>query len=161
MQYPYQFRSKMENWSSYIGTRELTFAGLKHALQSVNKNAFVCVWTDEIGDDTSNTALKAEILSLKKSTKSEIFIMAVTKPPKTRQYREALDSEEPSKENYRDDSELIYQDDEDDREGGKARTSGSSFEKVFGDIGYVMDVTNDPDVVNKMVNIMKNSTICK
>ena len=154
----------MENWDSYYGSKELTFAGLKHALKSVNKNAFVCVWTDEIGDDTNEASLKAQILSLKASTKSEIFIMAFTSSKKSRQHREALDAEdadEPSKENDKDGSELIYQDDEDDRVGGKARVSASSFEKVFGDIGYVMDVTNDPDVVNKMVNIMKNATICK
>ena len=153
----------MENWNQYYGSRELTFAGLKHALQSVNTNGFICVWTDEIGDDTTNTTLRNDILSLKASTQSEIFIMAVTSSKKSRQYREALDAEdadEPSKKNDKDGSELIYQDDEDDRVGGKARVSASSFEKVFGDIGYVMDVTNDPDVVNKMVNIMKN-TNCK
>ena len=33
------------------------------------------------------------------------------------------------------------------------------FEKVFGGIGHVMDVTNDQDVVNKMVNYMKNSAL--
>ena len=153
----------MENWNSYkTGERVLTFKGLKHALQSSNKYAFVCVWSDGIGEDTWNTTLKADILSLKASTKSQIFIMAVTSPikSKSREYREVLDAEESSKENDKDGSELIYQDDEDDRVGRKARVSASTFEQVFGDVGYVMDVTNDPDVVDKMVDIMKN-TNCK
>ena len=152
----------MENWNSYGKGNTFTFTGLKHVLQSA-KHSVVCVWTDYLGDDTKNTTLKAEILSLKASTRSEIFIMAVTSPIKSKSrqsFWEVLDADEPSKENDKDGSELIYQDDEDDRVGGKARVSGSSFEKVFGDIGYVMDVTNDPDVVNKMVNIMKN-TNCK
>ena len=112
----------METWSTYSGSRELTFAGLIHALKFVNTNTFVCVWTDEIGDDTSNATLKAEILSLKASTQSEIFIMAVSKA------------------------------------GGQ---SLQQFENVFADIGHVMDVTNDPDVVDKTINHMKSSTICK
>ena len=114
--------------------------------------------------DTNDATLKAQILSLKASTKSEKFIMAVTSSKKSRQYREALDSEdaeESSKENDKDGSKLIYQNDEDDKVGGKARTCASTFKQVFGEIGYVMDVNNDPNVVNKMVDIMKNSTICK
>ena len=66
----------MDTWNKYYGSQENTLAGLKHALQSVNKNAFVCVWTDELGDDNNDAALKAEVLSLKNSTQSEIFIMA-------------------------------------------------------------------------------------
>ena len=154
----------MENWNSYGKGNTFTFTGLKHALENSNRYAFVCVWTDYLGDDTKNTTLKAEILSLKASTNSHIFIMAVTSPIKSKSrqsFWEVLDADEPSKENDNDASELIYQDDEDDKVGGKGRISGWNFEQVFGDIGYVMDVTNDPDVVNKMVNIMKNSTICK
>ena len=66
----------MDTWNKYYGSQENTLHGLKHALQSVNKNAFVCVWTDELGDDNNDAALKAEVLSLKNSTQSEIFIMA-------------------------------------------------------------------------------------
>ena len=66
----------MENWQSYYGSQEKTLTGLKHALQKVNKNAFVCVWTDELGDDNNDAALRAEVLSLKNSTQSEIFIMS-------------------------------------------------------------------------------------
>ena len=66
----------MENWGKYYGSQEKTLTGLKHALQKVNKNAFVCVWTDELGDDNNDAALRAEVLSLKNSTQSEIFIMS-------------------------------------------------------------------------------------
>ena len=66
----------MENWDRYYGSQEKTLTGLKHALQKVNKNAFVCVWTDELGDDNNDAALRAEVLSLKNSTQSEIFIMS-------------------------------------------------------------------------------------
>ena len=38
----------------------MTFVALKHAMEEVNKGAFVCVWTDEIGDDTKDASLKAE-----------------------------------------------------------------------------------------------------
>jgi len=118
---PNLLRSTVESWNTYSGSRELTFAGLIHALNFVKTNAFICVWTDEIGDDTSNSTLKAEILSLKASTQSEIFIMAVNAHPK-----------------------LLY-----------------AFNVAFKGIGQVMDVTNDPDVVDKTIEHMKNSTICK
>ena len=68
----------MNTWTSYRGSRENTLAGLKHALESVNKNAFVCVWTDELGDDNNDGALKDDVKSLKASTQSVIFIMAKT-----------------------------------------------------------------------------------
>ena len=68
----------MNTWTSYRGSRENTLAGLKHALESVNKNAFVCVWTDELGDDNNDITLRNEVKSLKASTESVIFIMAVS-----------------------------------------------------------------------------------
>ena len=68
----------METWNSYRGSRENTLAVLKHALERVNKNAFVCVWTDELGDDNNDAALKSEVKNLKNPTQSEIFIMAST-----------------------------------------------------------------------------------
>ena len=115
----------MDNWSSFRGSRENTLTGLKHALEAVNKNAFVCVWTDELGDDNNDAALKANVLSLKTSTESEIFIMALA-------------------------------------QSSSARQSGTfaQFNATFGEIGHVMDVKHDPDVVDKMINIMKKSALC-
>ena len=46
-------------------------------MEQVNKNAFICVWTDEIGDDANDAALKGDILNLKAKTNSEIFFMIV------------------------------------------------------------------------------------
>ena len=113
----------METWDRYYGSQEKTLTGLKHALQKVNKNAFVCVWTDELGDDNNNAALKAEVMSLKASTQSEIFIMAIS------------------------------------NSNSRAAGSLSEFETTFGDLGYVMDV-KDPDVVDKMISLMKSSALC-
>ena len=115
----------METWNSYVRFRsENTLAGLKHALQKVNKNAFVCVWTDELGDDNNDAALRAEVMSLKASTQSQIFIMATKSKSRQRGFG-----------------------------------SFSQFETTFGDLGYVMDIT-DPDVVDKMINLMKISALC-
>ena len=113
----------MENWSSYGGGQENTLAGLKHALEKVNKNAFVCVWTDELGDDNNDITLRNEVKSLKASTESVIFIMAKT------------------------------------YSNSRASGSLSEFETTFKDIGHVMDV-NDPDVVDKMITLMKSSALC-
>ena len=113
----------MNTWTSYRGSRENTLAGLKHALESVNKNAFVCVWTDELGDDNNDITLRNEVKSLKASTESVIFIMAVS------------------------------------NSNSRASGSFSEFETTFKDIGYVMDV-NDPDVVDKMITLMKSSALC-
>ena len=148
---PAQLRSTMENWNTYWGSQELTFAGLKHALSNVNKNAFVCVWTDEIGNDTNNSTLKAEILSLKASTQSEIFIMAVTNPT-SKSARKAY--EETATD------ELETDDSQDAGKKRQTRASIGQFEQVFNGLGHVIDVTNDPDVVPKMINIMKNSALC-
>mgnify|MGYP001348554328 CR=1 FL=1 len=68
----------MQNWDKYSGSKELTLTGMKHGMQLITNHAFICVWTDEIGDDTKVSALRAEVKSLKASTQSEIFIMAVT-----------------------------------------------------------------------------------
>ena len=113
----------MNTWTSYRGSQENTLAGLKHALESVNKNAFVCVWTDELGDDNNDGALKDNVKSLKASTQSVIFIMA--------------------------------------KSNSNSRASGSfsEFETTFKDIGHVMDV-NDPEVVDKMITLMKSSALC-
>merc|ERR1711970_1233647 len=59
-----KFSSKVNNWNSFGGGTELTFTALKHAMEQVATNAFVRVWTDEIGDDTDDSALKSEILEL-------------------------------------------------------------------------------------------------
>merc|ERR1712002_1059623 len=51
---PQDFISKIKTHNLPGGGTELTFAALKHAMEQVNKRAFVCVWTDEIGDDTKD-----------------------------------------------------------------------------------------------------------
>ena len=113
----------MNTWTSYRGSQENTLAGLKHALEKVNKNAFVCVWTDELGDDNNDITLRNEVKSLKASTESVIFIMAVS------------------------------------NSNSRASGSFSEFKTTFKDIGHVMDV-NDPDVVDKMITLMKSSALC-
>jgi len=113
-----EFANTIKNWGTYKGSRELTFTAIKHAMEQVATNAFVCVWSDEIGDDTNNAALKADVLRLKASTNSEIFFMAVN----------AKNIDE--------------------------------FRCKFGDIGYVMDVSNDPSVVSEMIEIMQQTKIC-
>ena len=153
---PALLRSTMANWNTYYGSQELTFAGLKHALSNVNKNAFVCVWTDEIGNDTNNLTLKAEILSLKASTQSEIFIMAVTSPTTKFGSKAILDTatDELETEYLRLDSQDV------DTKKQTRAVPITYFQQVFNGLGHVMDVTNDPDVVPKMINIMKNSALC-
>ena len=146
---PQVFKDTINNWTTFSGARELTFAALKHAMQQVSSNAFVCVWTDEIGDDTSNATLKAEILSLKASTNSEIFFMAITYlPTKKIMGRKARDVTEPQN---------------DDDFPGKKRASLniSNFEHKFNEIGHVLDITNDPNVIDKVINIMKQTAICQ
>ena len=149
----------MANWNRFEGVQEKTFAGLKHALQSVSRNAFVCVWTDAIGDDTSNAVLKNEILTLKQSTQSEIFIMAITgtfEPPAGKK-REAPGADDTSKP---DRSAIDNQNGEEDGRDRQARVSMPEFENVFRGIGHVMDVMNDPDVIDNIINLMKASALC-
>merc|ERR1719369_1497427 len=112
---PEDFIKKIKNHGLSGGYREYTFAALKHAMEQVNKRAFICVWTDEEGDDTKNAALKAQILDLKAKTKSEIFFMVI---------------------------------------------GGFTIPDSFREIGTVMDIKNDPDVITKMIETMKNSAIC-
>jgi len=167
---PALLRSTMENWNTYSGSQELTYTGLVHALQSVNTNAFICVWTDEIGNDTNNQTLLAQILSLKASTNSEIFIMAVTKPIQTvttsKPSRMINGTEENNlKEGDNEEEELIEVNNSspnDNEDSGRTRSiyPFSTFYNTFKDVGHVMDVTNDPDVVAKMINMMKNSALC-
>jgi len=117
---PEEFIDKIKNNGLSNGGNEYTFAALKHAMEQVNKRAFVCVWTDEIGDDTTNAALKIQILDLKAKTNSEIFFMAI--PYGSFSIQAAKDK--------------------------------------FDDIGTVMDIKNDPDVITKLIETMKNSAIC-
>ena len=148
----------MTSWANFMGEQELTFKGLKHALEQVNKNAFVCVWTDAIGDDTNNTTLRAEIKDLKNSTKSEIFIMAITGSFEPgRQNREAPGADDTSKT---DRSAIGNQNGGEDGRDRQARVTLSEFDQVFGDIGYVMDVMNDQNVIGTMIGIMKASALC-
>ena len=119
----------MTSWANFMGEQELTFKGLKHALEQVNKNAFVCVWTDAIGDDTNNTTLRAEIKDLKNSTQSEIFIMAITGSFEPgRQNREASGADDTSKT---DRSAIGNQNGGEDGRDRQARVSMPEFENVF------------------------------
>ena len=148
----------MGNWSRFEGVKELTFKGLKHALENVSRNAFVCVWTDAIGDDTNNETLKDEILDLKNSTQSEIFIMAITGSIEPgRQNREAPGADDTSKT---DRSAIGNQNGGEDGRDRQARVSMPKFEDVFRDIGYVMDVMDGQNVIGRMIDIMKDSALC-
>ena len=42
----------------------------------------------------------------------------------------------------------------------RKRVLFNDFEARFGNIGYVMDITNDPDVISKVIEIMTNPAIC-
>ena len=42
----------------------------------------------------------------------------------------------------------------------KKRILFNDFEARFGNIGYVMDITNDHNVISKVIEIMKNAAIC-
>jgi len=147
-----EFSSKINNWNSFGGGTELTFTALKHAMEQVATNAFVCVWTDEIGDDTNNATLKAEILDLKATTNSEIFFMAITKPtPKPistkSPVRKSRDVEEANEE-------------EDDKNNKRANLNIAHFKAKFDDIGHVMDITNEQNVIARIIQIMKETAIC-
>ena len=148
----------MANWGNISGVQEITFTGLKHALKKVNKNAFVCVWTDALGDDTNNAALKADILSLKASTQSEIFIMAIEGNITTgRQNREAPGADDTS---IMDRSAISSQNGGEDVRDRQARVYMNEFNQVFGGIGHVMDVMNDPNVIDNIIDRMKASPLC-
>eukprot|EP00092_Neocalanus_flemingeri_P015021 GFUD01016223.1.p1 GENE.GFUD01016223.1~~GFUD01016223.1.p1 ORF type:complete len:619 (-),score=121.89 GFUD01016223.1:121-1809(-) len=256
------FRDKVQNWNSFGGGTELTFAGLKHAISQVNKNAFVCVWTDEIGDDTNDATLKAEIIDLKSKTNSEIFFMVVankdpnapaptpwpvpspapaavpppwgppapaptpwptpspapapwgpplpatiTPPPwsdyfgfttttypgntppwynyysynygKVRRDNDETEITEDNPNSLNESGEandydyelndaagedrLIKREIEDNNPDdipSKKRVLLNDFQSRLGEIGHVMDITNDPNVISKVIDIMKKAAIC-
>jgi len=143
-----EFSSEINNWNTFRGSKELTFTSLKHAMEQVATNAFVCVWTDEIGDDTNNATLKAEILDLKATTNSEIFFMAITKPTISPTKSPASKS--------RDVEEM----DEEDNSKNRANLNIASFKAKFDDIGHVMDITNEQNVIARIIQIMKETAIC-
>lgn len=65
--------------SNFHGGTELTLAGVKFALEKSEWHNFIVVFTDELGDDTTNQTLVKDIESLKESTHSEIFFLVVPK----------------------------------------------------------------------------------
>ena len=70
-------RNYMQTWNTFIGTyEEYTLMGLRHVLKNTNSPGFIFVWTDDVGNDITNVALKTEVENLITSTGSEIFIMA-------------------------------------------------------------------------------------
>merc|ERR1739844_448484 len=112
--------------NNFPGGVEYIFAGLKHAMEKVKEKALVLVWTDAplsmIHNDLANAALKAEVLNLKKTTKSEIFFMIA---PRT--------------------------------------TSGTKMapvKKWLGDVGTVVDLQDGQAVITRIIDIMKNTSIC-
>ena len=152
----------MANWGTFRGTRELTYAGLEHALRRVNRNAFVCVWTDAIGDDTNNGTLKDIIIDLKATTLSEIFIMAITgtnEPAGAGTTRQAGGTDDTSNT---DRSAISSQDGGEDVRDRKARATMVEFNRVFGGIGHVIDVMGKPDfqVISEVIELMKASALC-
>jgi len=62
---------------SFAGSRELTFEGLYKALTLSPCHNFIMLFTDEIGDDTTDQTLKEQIISLRDQKKSVIFFMIV------------------------------------------------------------------------------------
>merc|ERR1712098_239078 len=129
--------------------------GLKHAMEQVKKNAFVCVWTDEIGDDTDDAALKAKILTLKAETKSEIFIMAITpyqRQPSSRSTFQGTSASIMVNQHQSGNINRKFRDigGEDDKNKKRTRLDISEFKAKFDDIGHVMDITNDENVVPKI-----------
>ena len=176
------FRDNVQNWNSFSGGTELTFAGLKHALSQVNTNAFVCIWTDEIGDDTHDATLEAEIIALKTKTKSEIFFMIVTDPnptiphlttmspypypwngrrKKRQVYSNIMKRSEPVVEsNEQMPNETVTEDKNPNDVPSKKRALFDNFQSRFGRIGHVMDISTDPNVLSKVVDIMKKSALC-
>ena len=147
-----EFSSVLNNWNTFRGSRELTFTALKHAMEEVATNAFVCVWTDEIGDDTNNATLKADILNLKATTNSEIFFMVITKPTPL-----PLSTKSPVRK-PRDVEETDEKDD--DKNNNRASLNIAQFKAKFDDIGHVMDITNEKNVIAKIIQIMKQTAIC-
>ena len=148
------FLNTINTWDTFGGNNELTFAALKHAMEQVATNAFVCIWTDEIGDDTDDAALKADILKLKADTNSEIFFMVVTKEV-SRNVLEAEENKDDSEE-HEDEDDIVDDDDKQER----TNLDINSFKARFGDIGFVMDITNDPSVIPRMINKMLETKIC-
>ena len=135
------------------------------------------MWTDEIGDDTNNQALEAEIINLRTQTKSVIFFMVVASGSGSGygsgygKVKRAVNETETSvgtpKENEdtdKIDDEAEQEDMDEDRNPddvpSKKRILFNDFEARFGNIGYVMDITNDHDVISKVIEIMKNAAIC-
>ena len=226
-----EFKSVVQNYNTFSGGRELTFAGLKHALSTVKKRAFVCVWSDEIGDDTTNSTLEQEILSLKAQTKSVIFFMMIPRttfkpqkpskipfttpstgghptypifwqpsgpyvghpigyppspsgyplvngyphapiryPPSQIGYQPSYGFHNAGKRAQRDAEEngtgesiSLSEETEDNNPEdlpGKKRFSINDIEARFSNIGHVMDIRNDPNVVSKIIEIMKKEAIC-
>merc|ERR1719318_753990 len=71
------FYNAVDNLTISGGSKEHTFAGLLTSLEMSNCHNFICVFTDEIGDDTNNPLMKEEILIRKSLSKSEIFFMVL------------------------------------------------------------------------------------
>ena len=59
------------------GSKELTFKGLKTALELKDEHNFICVFSDEVGEDTNDETLKQEIINLRDTTKSKIFFFLI------------------------------------------------------------------------------------
>ena len=71
------FRHSVQGLRNFDGGTERTFSGLKFALESSPWHTFVCVFTDELGDDTDEVAAREEVKRFKEATHSEIFFMIV------------------------------------------------------------------------------------
>ena len=71
------FKTAIEGIDRFSGGTELTYKGLLEALKLSPCHNFIMVFTDEIGNDTNDPTLKAQILSLRDQKKSIIFFMIV------------------------------------------------------------------------------------
>jgi len=61
----------------FKGKNESTFKGLKRALDQAKQNNFIVLFSDEVGDDTTDPAAKQEIIDLVASTESKIFFLMI------------------------------------------------------------------------------------
>ena len=61
----------------FTGTTELTFLGLKTALEVAKKNNFIVLFSDEVGNDADNATVKQEIIDMVSDSQSRIVFLMI------------------------------------------------------------------------------------
>ena len=74
---PSEFKTAIEDINDFSGKIEATFEGLKFSLEQSSCHNYIMVFTDEIGNDADNTALKDEIINTRDEKKSCIFFVVI------------------------------------------------------------------------------------